>query len=156
LAGFQVTLIGRFWVTAEDGHTNEKGRGGMPRPFLIYNSIVSIPTYPPRQLFQLYCPSSCIDLRGKPSKRGLDKISKNREMDRSAKGGLKAGGWRGLSGSSGLLRRLARAELGPGTLKSRGGAYMPTHSQRMRMNGVPAPPAEVAVVVYRWLLAIKS
>jgi hypothetical protein len=44
-------------------------------------------------------------------------------MDLSPKGGLKAGGWRGLSRSSGLLGCLARAELGPGTLKSRGGAY---------------------------------
>jgi len=51
----------------------------MPRPFLIYNSIISIPTYPPRQLFRLYFPRQFFDLRGKPSKQGLDNIWQNRK-----------------------------------------------------------------------------
>jgi hypothetical protein len=48
--------------------------------FLIYKSIISISTYPHRQLFQLYISSRLIGLRGKTSKQGLDKICKNREL----------------------------------------------------------------------------
>jgi hypothetical protein len=54
----------------------KKGAEVTPRPFLIYKSIISIPTH--RTANFSYFPSHFNDLRGKPSKRGLDKIGENR------------------------------------------------------------------------------
>ena len=53
-----------------------KGRGNVPRPFLaIPPFIISIPTYPHRQVLLLYFLHRFIDLRGKSPGWGLDKIS---------------------------------------------------------------------------------
>jgi hypothetical protein len=56
----------------------------MPRPFLIYKSIISIPTHLPDKFSDFYFPRQFNDLRGKSSKQGLDKICQNREADLEA------------------------------------------------------------------------
>ncbi len=67
--GFKVTI----WLRAYFPALMKKGAGMNPHPLLAYSSIISILTHPHRQLFQLYFASRCNELRGKSSKRGIDK-----------------------------------------------------------------------------------
>ena len=61
-------------AAADSAAPIRKGAGTIRTLFLVYTSIISIPTGLPRQLFRLYFHSQFIDLRGKSSKWGLDKI----------------------------------------------------------------------------------